>query len=91
MRLKKIQNYLKKCQMEYNYRVLDGLGWITIIDKLNNFVRIDEINKKTIRLTFQNMQQNIIFTNVFKTQEEILKTFNIKDSILIIDKNVMKK
>ena len=91
MRLKKIQNYLKKCKMEYNYRILDGLGWITIMDKSNNFVRIDEVGKRNIRLTFQNMQQNIIFTNVFKTQEEILKAFNIKDFILIIDKNIMKK
>ena len=77
--------------MEYNYRTLDGLGWITIMDKSNNFVRIDEVGKRNIRLTFQNMQQNIIFTNVFKTQEEILKAFNIKDFILIIDKNIMKK
>ena len=90
-KLEKIQNYLKECKIEYNYRVLDNLVWITIVDKLNNFVRIDESDSDTIRLTFQNMKQKLILTNVFKTQEEVLKVLKIKDSILIVDKNLMEK
>jgi hypothetical protein len=90
-KLEKIQNYLKECKIEYNYRVLDNFVWITIVDKLNNFVRIDESDSDTIRLTFQNMKQKLILTNVFKTQEEVLKVLKIKDSILIVDKNLMEK
>ena len=90
-KLEKIQNYLKECKIEYNYRVLDNLVWITIVDKLNNFVRIDESDSDTIRLTFQKMKQKLILTNVFKTQEEVLKVLKIKDSILIVDKNLMEK
>ena len=77
--------------IEYNYRVLDELGWITIIDKLNNFVRIDEKRKNAIRLTFQNMQHGILLTNVFKTQTELLKVFEVRDSILMVNKNLMNK
>lgn len=77
--------------IEYNYHVLDELGWITIIDKLNNFVRIDEKRKNSIRLTFQNMQHGILLTNVFKTQTELLKVFEVRDSILMVNKNLMNK
>ena len=48
-------------------------------------------NKNTIRLTFQNIDKNIIFTNVFKNQEEVLEVLKIQDNILVIDKNFMKK
>ncbi|CDE90697.1 unknown [Clostridium sp. CAG:389] len=91
MKLSKICKYLDNIKIKYNYRILDGLTWVTINDKLNNFVRIDEKNKNTIRLTFQNIDQNIIFTNVFKNQEEVLEVLKIQDNILVIDKNFMKK
>lgn len=52
MKLNKVQKYLKENGIKYNYRVLEELGWITITDKLNNFVRIDEKGKNAIRLTF---------------------------------------
>lgn len=45
MKLSKICKYLDNIEIEYNYRILDGLAWITITDKLNNFVRIDQKNK----------------------------------------------
>ena len=88
MKLSKICKYLDNIKIKYNYRILDGLTWVTINDK---FVRIDEKNKNTIRLTFQNIDQNIIFTNVFKNQEEVLEVLKIQDNILVIDKNFMKK
>ena len=91
MKLSKICKYLDDIEIEYNYRVLDGLTWITINDKLNNFVRIDEKTKNTIRLTFQNISQNIILTNVFKNQKEVLEVLKIKDRIVVVDKNFMKK
>jgi|GEM_PF-3909922 len=91
MKLSKICKYLDDIEIEYNYRVLDGLTWITINDKLNNFVRIDEKTKNTIRLTFQNISQNIILTNVFKNQKEVLEVLKIQDSIVVVDKNFMKK
>lgn len=91
MRLNKVQKYLNESGIKYTYRVLDKLGWITITDKLNNFVRIDEKGKNAIRLTFQNMQQNILVTSVFKTQAEILKVFKVKDSILTVDKSLLNK
>lgn len=90
MRLTKVQKYLNASGIKYNYRVLDELGWITITDKLNNFVKIDEKSKNAIRLTFQNMQQNILLTNVFKTQVEILKVLKVKDSTLTVNKSLMK-
>ena len=90
MRLTKVQKYLNENGTKYNYRVLDELAWITITDKLNNFVKIDEKSKNAIRLTFQNMQQNILLTNVFKTQVEILKVLKVKDSILTVNKSLMK-
>lgn len=37
------------------------------------------------------MKQDIILTNVFKNQEEILKILKIEDDTLVIDKNFMKK
>ena len=91
MKLSKICKYLDDIEIEYNYRVLDGLTWITINDKLNNFVRIDEKTKNTIRLTFQNISQNISLTNVFKNQKEVLEVLKIQDSIVVVDKNFMKK
>ena len=42
MKLSKICKYLDNIKIKYNYRILDGLTWVTINDKLNNFVRIDE-------------------------------------------------
>lgn len=91
MKLRKIQKYLENTGIGYNYRILEDLPWITITDKLNNFVRIDQKNKNNIRLTFQNMKQDIILTNVFKNQEEILKILKIEDDTLVIDKNFIKK
>ena len=91
MKLIKICKYLDNIGIEYNYHILDGLAWITITDKLNNFVRIDQKIKNNIRLTFQNMKKDIILTNVFKSQKEILKILKIKDTTLVIDKNFMKK
>ena len=61
--------------------------WIKKCKVVNNY----EKNKNTIRLTFQNIDQNIIFTNVFKNQEEVLEVLKIQDNILVIDKNFMKK
>ena len=85
-KLEKIQNYLKECKIEYNYRVLDNLVWITIVDKLNNFVRIDETDSDTIRLTFQNMKQKLILTNVFKTQEELTEYLRNPEKQVLTDK-----
>lgn len=91
MKLSKIRKYLDNIGIEYNYRILDDMPCITMIDKLNNFVRIDQRDKKSIRITFQNMQQNFILTNVFKSQKEILKILKIEDTILSVDKSFMKK
>lgn len=90
MRLNKIQRYLKKNEIEYNYRILDGACWITIIDKLDNFIRIDELENK-IRITFQNIKKGFIFTNICKTQEEVLKVFKIKNFVLTINEDLMIK
>lgn len=53
MKLRKIQKYLENTGIGYNYRILEDLPWITITDKLNNFVRIDEENKKWEGLKWQ--------------------------------------
>ena len=100
MKLSKICKYLDNIKIKYN-RYLRRTKSIEEIDEyiskcryegqVNLLCRIDEKNKNTIRLTFQNIDQNIIFTNVFKNQEEVLEVLKIQDNILVIDKNFMKK